>query len=330
VIGIRRSILLLLLVPTGRAAAQVSGPSSGWRVVADVPLPGKPARFDYQSFDPSTGWLWISHMGANQVLALDVRARRVVARVPDLPGATGIRIVPALRRVFVSLSAGRAVAALDSRDGRVIARVPGGRFPDGLAYAPGAGKLFVSDELGRQELVIGVATSTARRPIALGGEVGNTQYDSVAGRIWAAVQTRNELAVIDPVADSVVDRVAVPGVHPPHGFYLDAPHRLAYVTGDASATLGVLDLRSGRIIHTYHVGEEPDVLDLDPVRHRLYVACESGVITPFEIRADSLKPLPAYRAAGAHSVAVDPSTGLIYVPLANVNGQPILRILRLE
>jgi DNA-binding beta-propeller fold protein YncE len=139
--------------------------------VADVPLPGEPARFDYQSFDSAAGRLWITHMGAGEVLGFDVRARRVVARVPDMPGATGVRVVPALERVFVSLSAGHEVAVLDSRDGRVLARVPGGRFPDGLAYAPPAKKLFVSDESGRQELVLDVPSSTARPPVAGGKPV---------------------------------------------------------------------------------------------------------------------------------------------------------------
>ena len=313
-----------------RVSAQAPLRTPVWQVVADVSLPGPAVRFDYQSFDPAAGRLWIAHMGAGEVLGFDVRTRRVVARVADMPGATGIRVVPALQRVFVSLSAGHAVALLDSRDGHVIARVPGGSFPDGLAYAPQAHKLFVSDERGRQELVIDVSTTTARRPIPLGGEVGNTQYDSIAGRIWAAVQTRDELAVIDPVTDSVVARVAVPGVDHPHGFYLDSPHHLAYVTGEANAVLGVLDLERQRITHTYQVGDDPDVLDLDPVRHRLYVASESGVITPFQTAGDSLAPLPPYRAPRAHSVAVDPSTGLIYVPLENVKGRPTLRILRLE
>jgi DNA-binding beta-propeller fold protein YncE len=313
-----------------RVSAQATHRTPEWRVVADVPLPGRAARFDYQSFDSAAGRLWIAHMGAGEVLGFDVRTRRVVARVPDMPGATGIRVVPALQRVFVSLSAGHAVAVLDSRDGHLVARVPAGSFPDGMVYAPSTRTLFVSDELGQQELVIDVATATARSPIPLGGEAGNTQYDSVAGRIWVAVQTRNQLVVIDPATHSVVDRIAVPGVDHPHGFYLDAPRRVAYVTGEANATLGVVDLERRQVIHTYQVGEGPDVLDLDPVRHRLYVACESGVIAPFEVRGKSLIPLPAYRAPRAHSVAVDPSTGLIYAPLEQVQGRPTLRILRLE
>jgi DNA-binding beta-propeller fold protein YncE len=313
-----------------RASAQVSRRAAEWRVVADVPLPGPAVRFDYQSFDATTGRLWIAHMGAGEVLAFDVRTRQVVARVPNMPGVSGVYVVPALQQVFAALSAGHAVAVLDSRNGRVLARLPGGRFPDGLAYAPHANKLFVSDEYGRQELVIDVPSSTARRPMQIGGEAGNTQYDSVADRIWVAVQTRNELVAIDPRTDSVVDRVPVPGIGRPHGFHVDAGSRFIYVTGEENSRVGVLDLRTKRVAHTYPVGEEPDVIVMDPERRRLFVAAESGVISAFDVRGDSLVPLPRYTAPHAHSVAVDPASHLVYVPLEDVGGKAVLRILSLE
>lgn len=312
------------------AQAQTPERAGAWRVVADIPLPGPAARFDYQSFDPTSSRLWIAHMGAGEVLAFDVRTRQVAARVPDTPGVTGVIAVPALGRVFASLSGRREVAILDAESGRVLARVPGGRFPDGLAYAPAAHKVFVSDEYGKQELVIDVPSATGRPPIAMGGEVGNTQYDSVTGRIWVAVQTRNELAAIDPATDSIVARVAVSGIVRPHGFVVDAAHRRIYVTGEGNARLGVLDLRTMRLVGIYPVAIDPDVLALDPGGRRLYVAAESGVISAFDIRDDSLATLPQYRAPHAHSVAVDPATHLVYVPLENIGGRPVLRILTID
>ena len=326
-------LLLLALAPAllaGDVVAPASGITPAWRVVADVPLPGPPARFDYQSLDPTTGLLWIAHMGADELLGFDVGARRVAVRVPEMRGVTGVRAGPGLGRVFASLSAGHAVAVLDGREGRVLSRVPGGRFPDGLAYAPEARRLYVSDEYGRRELVVDVPTSTVRAPVALGGEAGNTQYDSVAGRIWVAVGTRDELVGIDPRTDSIADRIAGPGIEGPHGFLVDAERRVAYVTGEANGRLGVLDLRARRVVRTYRVGDGPDVLALDPGRHRLFVASESGVIAAFDIQADTLVPLPSYRAPRAHSVAVDPATHLVYAPLENAGGRPVLRILSLE
>jgi DNA-binding beta-propeller fold protein YncE len=314
----------------GCAQAQTRPGSVEWRIVADVPLPGRAARFDYQSLDPTTGWLWIAHMGAGELLAFDTRTRQVVARVPDMPRVTGVLAVPALQRVFAALGGAHEVAVLDARSSRVLARMRGGRFPDGLAYAPLARKLFVSDEAGRQELVIDVPSSHARRPIALAGEAGNTQYDSTSGRIWIAVQTRNELAAIDPMRDSVVARVPVPGIERPHGLLIDAAHQIAYVAGEVNSRVGVLDFRTMRVVGTYPVGDAPDVLAMDPEQHRLFVASESGVIAAFDVRGDSLVPLPRYEVAHAHSITVDPATHLLYVPLENLSGRPVLRILALE
>jgi DNA-binding beta-propeller fold protein YncE len=145
-----------------------------------------------------------------------------------------------------------------------------------------------------------------------------------------AVQSRNELAAIDPLSETVVDRIPLPGIERPHGLAVDAANRLIYLAGERNGMLGVLDLRTRRVAHSYRVGQEPDVLALDSERRRLFVAAESGVITPFRTAGDSLLPLPPYRVPHGHSVAVDPSTGLLYVPLEDLGGEPVLRILRLE
>jgi hypothetical protein len=69
---------------------------------------------------------------------------------------------------------------------------------------------------------------------------------------------------------------------------------------------------------------------MDPKRRRLFVAAESGVISAFDVRGDSLVPLPRYTAPHAHSVAVDPGSHLVYVPLEDIGGRAVLRILSLE
>jgi Uncharacterized conserved protein len=319
----------LIELLAGCAHAQTPARKIEWRLVADIPLPGRPGRFDYQSFDPLTGRLWIAHMGAGEILAFDVRRREVVARVPNMPGATGVLAVPALRRVFVSVSGNHEVAVINATNGQVLARLPGGRFPDGLAYAPASHEIFVSDEYGRQEVVIDGSRLKAHPSIPVGGEVGNTQYDSVSGRVWIAVQTRDELAAIDPVTDSIVIRIALPGVERPHGVLIDSPRQLAYVAGEGNSRLGVVDLRSRSLLRSYQLPEDPDVLALDTERRLLFVAAESGSIAVFATRGDSLIPLRTYRTPHAHSIAIDPATHLLYIPLEDLAGRPVLRIMTL-
>jgi DNA-binding beta-propeller fold protein YncE len=317
-------LLVLLAAPT--ACAQAPGRTTVWRVVADVPLPGRAGRFDYQSFD-TTGRLWIAHMGAGEVLAFDVHTRQVVARVPGMPGVTGVLVVPSIGRVFAALSGSGQVAVLDAQTARVLERIPGGRFPDGLAFAPEVRKLFVSDEFGRREIVIDASTNRRRATIPLGGEAGNTQYDSVGRQIVVAVQTRNELVTIDPESERITGRYQLPGADHPHGVLIDAPRRLGFIANEGNGKLLVIDLRTMRVTSEYAVGSKPDVLAFDPRLQRLYVASESGVVTAFSELAGRLKVLGTYTAPGAHSVAVNPVTHEVYLPLATIGGRPVLRIL---
>src|SRR5207237_8453871 len=90
---------------------------------------------------------------------------------------------------------------------------------------------------------------------------------------------------------------------------------------------GVLDLQKLQLRQVLPIGGDPDVLAFDPALGRLYVAGESGVVAVFAERDGSLGQLGCYRAPKAHSVAVDPVTHRVYLPLANVSGHPVLRVL---
>src|SRR6266566_6711020 len=298
------------------------------RVVADVPLPGSASRFDYQSLEPGSGRLFISHMGAGQLVVFDVRAGRVVGNLDGFPTVTGVLAVPAEHRAYASATGHHAVVVVHDSTLQIMARVEGPRFPDGIAYAPAERRVFVSDESGRRDFVIDATTNTVVAQVELGGEAGNTQYDAGSHCVIVAVQTANQLAVIDPASAAIVRRITLDhAVRYPHGVYIDAPHRLAFIAGQESATLGVLELRTRELRQVVPIGSDPDVLAFDPYLRRLYVAGESGIVAVFEERDGSLAQLGWYRAPRAHSVVVDPSTHRVYLPLADMSGHPALRIL---
>jgi len=299
----------------------------GLRLVNDIPLPGPANRFDYQSIDPTAGRLYISHMNAGRLVVFDLDSARVVRDVEGLPRVTGVWAVPEHHHVYASAAGAHEVAVIDDRTLSVVARVGGIRFPDGIAYASEADKVFVSDESGNADVVIDARTLTKRATIPLGGEAGNTHYDSVSKCILVAVQTRDQFVAIDAVSEQVVARYDVPGVDGPHGFTLDEARRLAFVTGEGNAALAVVDLRTMRVVQRLKVGDDPDVLAWDPAWRRLYVASESGVLSSFWVVGDTLLPLGDLRAPHAHSVSVDPRTHRVYLPLESVEGRPVLRVL---
>ena len=304
-----------------------AGTGGALRLVRDVRLPGPANRFDYQSIDPAKGRLYISHMNAGRVVVFDLDSSRVVAEVNGTPRVTGIWAVPAHHMIYTSAAGDHAVVGIDEQTLKVATRIGGIRFPDGIAYAPVEHKVFVSDESGGTDVVIDARTNQKRSTIELGGEAGNTHYDSVSHCILVAVQTRNQLVAIDPASEKIVARYDLAGSDHPHGFALDERGRLAFISNEGNGKLLVVDLRTMRVLATHRVGDDPDVLAWDPAWRRLYVASESGVLTVFIADGSSLRPAGEIKAAHAHTVAVDPRTHLVYLPLENIDGHPVLRIL---
>jgi hypothetical protein len=84
-----------------------------------------------------------------------------------------------------------------------------------------------------------------------------------------------------------------------------------------------------KLLSVHQVGEDPDVLlALDPGLKRLYVSAESGTVAVFQESDRDLRLLGQFDMPHAHTVAVDPKSHLVYFPLENVGGDPLLRIMR--
>src|SRR3989449_10098434 len=162
--------------PASRAEAPL-------RVVADVPLPGSASRFDYQSLEPASGRLFISHMGAGQLVVFDVRAGRVIGNLDGFPTVTGVLAAPAEHRAYASATGAHAVIVVDDSTLGIVARVPGPRFPDGIAYAPEERRGFVSGETGGRGLVVDARTNSFLTQNEAGREGGKTQEDPPPPRV---------------------------------------------------------------------------------------------------------------------------------------------------
>lgn len=297
------------------------------RIVADVALPGPSARFDYQSLDASDGRLYIAHMNADQLLVFDTRKRKVVANLEGFHRVHGVLAVPELARIYVSVTGDHQVAVVDRASLKTVGQIGEISYPDGLAYAPTVQRVFVSDEHGNADAVIDATNNTLFRSIPLGGAAGNTVYDSGADRIYVAVHGKNELVTIDPLRARITARTPLTWLEDPHGIALDVENRLAFVAGQGNSKLVVVDLKSMEVGPPFSVGRDPDVLAFDPATKRLYVAAESGQVKVFQEGNRTLEPVGELHLPHGHSVAVDSKDHLVYFPLEDLDGKPVLRIM---
>ena len=330
-IRIRSVMALMILSSAVLAPTQGSNTDKGGNVlqtVVDVPMPGPAVRFDYQSLDAENGRLYLAHMNADQLVVFDTKIRHVVANLDGFKRVHGVIAVPEIDRVFASATGDHQMVAMDTNTRTIVGSAGPINYPDGLAYSPTTKRVFISDEHGGVDAVVDVQTNKLISSIPLGGGAGNTVYDAGSGHILVAVHSVNELVAIDPAAMKIIGRYKLPGVENPHGIALDQANRLAFIAGEENQSLAVFDLNAMKLLSVHQVGEDPDVLAFDPGLGRLYVSAESGTVTVFQESERALRELGQFHMPHAHTVSVDPKTHLVYFPLENVDGHPLLRIMQ--
>ena len=106
-----------------------------------------------------------------------------------------------------------------------------------------------------------------------------------------------------------------------------AENQVAFVTGAGNNKLVAIDLKTMQFGPAFSVGRDPDVLAFDNGAKRLYVAAESGHIFVFHEANRGLELDGDFHLPHGHTVSVDPKTHLVYFPLEDVNGKPVLRIM---
>jgi DNA-binding beta-propeller fold protein YncE len=296
------------------------------RQVSELALTGGPVRFDYTALDAERGRLFIAHMGAGELIDVDVDKHDVVRTVPDLPDVHGVIVVPDKHRVYATATGNNQLVAIDEDSGEVVFRAPTDTYPDGLAYDPLRRTVWTTNESAGTETVLDADTGAVRATVPLGGEVGNVVYDTQADRMVVAVQGRNDLAVVDPVSFTVAERIPTPGCDHPHGQALDAIDRIMFVGCEANATMITVDLTNRTVIDHHGVGDTPDVLAYDPEAARVYVAAESGWVSIFDHdRGRLIARGSSHLADGAHSLALNPRTHHTYFPIPKgPKGSPVL------
>jgi hypothetical protein len=94
-----------LWIVSGQGMPQVPG----LRVVARIPLPGGNSRLDYASLDSARGLLFVAHLGASQVVEINIGTGRVVRAIGGLSQVHGVLVVPSLHRVYATATGANMV-----------------------------------------------------------------------------------------------------------------------------------------------------------------------------------------------------------------------------
>ena len=326
------TLALFLAFCRGAESSPASQPAQRLVLVADVPLPGRAVRFDYQDIDAANQRLFITHMNDASVVVVSTVDGKLVKVIGNVPTPRGVVVAESVKRVFVT-SSPRQLVIIDRDSLAELGRVATGNGPDGVAWDSTHGVVGVSDQAdGVLSLIAGPGTGS-RRQVPLGRETGNVVFDRGRALFWITVVADsgpNLLISVDPSAAKPVTSIPLPGCTGAHGLRLHPDGKSALVACEGNSMVARVDLSGTHALSLASSGADPDVLAIDPGLGWLYAAAESGDVRIFDLTRPGLVTIGHEHPGNAsHSVAVDPATHRVFFPLAiGPQGTPALRIMR--
>jgi len=314
-----RTLLLIALV-AGLAACAADPLKVPLTFERNIQLPqdtGKPA-IDLLTLDPGAGRLYVPHGSASTLEIIDVKSAKIIGSVPNLPGIKGIALSSDPNVIFTANGSDGSVSVVDVRLLKVLANIKMGTGADAIDYDPVHRLVIVSingDSLG----FIDERTRQVTGQLKLPGTPELMAIDPQQGRVFQAINDKDEVVLIDPVTRSVVKTYKGCDIKAPTGVVFDPNQQRLFVADAITHTANVssvIDVLLDKCLGTVDIDHGPDQAAFNSHLHHLYVA-NNGSSNLSVINTVSLKPLGVVGTGNqAGTVAADPITDTVWVAVA--------------
>lgn len=222
--------------------------------------------FDHAAVHGPSGHLYVAHTANDSVDVIDTKADRYLRSVTGLKGVAGVLVSEERNLVFTSNRSEDTVSLFEEGKDADAAKVKVGVHPNGLAFAPGH-RLLLAANVGDPNIPKSTTVS---------------MVDTAARAMVAdlPVPDRTRWPLYDPKTRAFYVNVR----DPPQIVVIDAPH----------------PDRIARVMPVPAAG--PHGLDLEPIRGRLYCACDSAMLVV--LNRSSGEVLGERRLSGGPDVVV--------------------------
>ena len=321
--AIRRTALsLLFVVLLGGLSACTADPLKvPLTFKGNIQLPPDPSgvpAIDLLTLDSTAGRLYVPHGSVNTLDIIDVKSAKIIGSVPNLPGIKATALSSDPNVIFTANGSDGSVSVVDVKALKILANIKMGTSADAIDYDPVHGLVMVSlnsDVLG----FIDEKTRKETGKLQLPGKAELRAIDPKQGRVFQAINDKDEVLLIDPVTRSILKTYKGCDIKAPTGIVFDSDQQRLFVVDAITHTaneVSIVDVLLDKCLGTVDVDHGPDQAAFNSRLHHLYVA-NNGSNNLTVIDMVSLKPLGVVGTGKqAATVAADPVTNTVWVAVA--------------
>jgi YVTN family beta-propeller protein len=253
---------------------------------------------------------------------VDSRTGKLIGAVTGLKSTHGVALNPNGKVGYISDGAGNAIVIFNRATLSITATIPAGTNPDGITFEPATKTVWAFNGRSKNVSVLDTSSNSIIATIPLPGKPEFPQADG-RGAVFANIEDKNSIVKLDAATHKVVATWPLDGCESPSGMAIDRlKHRLFSVCD--GGRMAIVDYSSGKLLGVASIGDSPDAAAFD-AKDGLAFSSNGGDGTLSVI--DTTKPgFPTVQslktAKGARTMALDTSTGRIYLVTSKFGAAP--------
>ncbi len=296
--------------------ANASAADGGLVLLKSIAQQDGDARLDYAAVDPVSRRLYVAR--GFGVTAVDLDSEKVIRQV--VAGQHVHAVLPLPNGRVLSTNADTNTATLfEGESGTVIAQIPTGNDPDAAVFDPVSGLVLVMNGKDGDASLIDPAAGKPVGKLQIGGKLEFAVADG-HGRVYVNIEDQNAVAVGDTTARKVVGHYALPGCDGPTGLGFDAGSGVLVAACANRLAVAIHAADGSAAAARLAIDRHPDAVIFDAARKAFYIPCgRDGTLAVITQTSGGGLSVTAKipTSVGAHTGALDPKTGRLYIPTAD-------------
>ena len=301
--------------PAPPAAGAQTGP---YKVINTFQVGGE-GGWDYLCVDPASHRLFVPR--SSHVMVIDSETGKTVGDIPDTQGVHGVALASALGKGFTSNGKGNDITVFDLATLKPVKTIKAGDNPDAILYDPATKQVFAFNGRSKNATVINAEDLSVVGTIPLEGKPEYGATDE-AGKVYVNIEDTNELVRIDAKSMKVEARIPLTPGEGPSGLAIDPAHHMLFSVCGEKDLMVIVDGPAGKMMSSAPIGKRVDGAGFDPAGFAL---SSNGEGTMTVVATSGPYPFTVVQtlqtAAGARTMAVDPTNRHIYLPTADFEPQ---------
>jgi DNA-binding beta-propeller fold protein YncE len=315
---------LLTMIAFAALAAPMAGHTADgpYKVLRTVKVGGE-GSWDYVYADTANRKLYTPRLGQmGHVMVFNLDTLAPVGDMADINGH-GVAVDPKSGHGFVS---SKPAAMFDAKALSPIKTIDVGGSPDGILGDPSSGRIYILSHSLPNVTAIDAKDGTVVGTLDVGGAIEQTVSDG-KGRLFAAIENKDEIAVIDSKTLMVTGRYSMAGkCGGPAGLAIDVKTKVLFAACRNPAVMAMLNADTGQIIDTLPIGMGVDGAGFNPATSEAFASTGGGDGVLTVIKEQSPTKFVVEQSVqthpGARTMTVDPKTGHVFLIVADFGPAP--------